>query len=161
MSLNKVLLMGRLGADPELRYTQSQTPICTFRLATTERRRGADGNSTEQTEWHTVVTFGKTAELCNQYLQKGRMAFIEGRIQTRKYQDQDGKDKFWTEIIANSVQFIGGRSEGDRSEFNIERSAQPSSGSRSGGFPAAGAGVADSSSSLGDPIPFDDDDIPF
>jgi len=153
MSLNKVLLLGRLGAAPELKYTQSQTPICTLRLATNERRKGADGEWTEHTEWHTVVTFGKTAENCNQYLEKGRQCFVEGRIQTRKYQDKDGKERYWTEIIANTVQFVGGRDSAGSgaSGFNVEQSSRPAanSGNAGGSFPESPS------------VSFEDDDIPF
>ena len=148
MSVNKVILLGRLGADPELRYTQNQTAVCTMRFATNDRRRSADGQWTDHTEWHTVVSFGKTAENCNQYLKKGRQAFIEGRIQTRKYQDQDGKDKYWTEIIANTVQFIGGRSDG----IEVERTSDSDSS------PAASSGPTPN---IGQEVSFDDDDIPF
>lgn len=157
MSMNKVFLLGRLGADPELRYTASQLPICTMRLATNEPpRKGPDGESVEHTEWHSVVAFGKTAENCSNYLQKGRQAFIEGRIQTRKYQDKEGKDRYMTEIIANNVQFIGGgRSEG----MDVERTSAPRA-EKSFGGKAAAPSVA-SAASIGETISFDDDDIPF
>ncbi|MFN8390933.1 MAG: single-stranded DNA-binding protein [Bdellovibrionota bacterium] len=149
MSLNRVFLLGNLGAPPELRYTQSQLPICTFRIATNERRQNQDGQWEDKTEWHTIVTFGKTAENCNQYLQKGKQCFVEGRIQTRKYQDQDGKDKYFTEIIASSVRFIGGgRGEG----MEVERSAPQRS---------APTPQAPNPSAIGETISFDDDDIPF
>ena len=154
MSLNKVFLLGNLGTDPELRYTQSQNPVCTLKIATNERRRAADGEWTDHTEWHTVVTFGKTAENCNQYLKKGRMAFVEGKISTRKYQDQEGKDRYFTEIIANTVQFVGGTGRGDNMGMEIERVAPSSGGGRSSA-PSAGA------PSIGDPISYEDDDIPF
>ena len=161
MSMNKVFLLGRLGADPELRYTQSQLPICTMRLATNEPpRKGPDGESVEHTEWHSVVAFGKTAENCSNYLQKGRQAFIEGRIQTRKYQDKEGKDRYMTEIIANNVQFIGGgRGEG----MDIERSNAPrgEKASYSAGAAAPASPSVAAAASIGETISFDDDDIPF
>lgn len=156
MSVNRVFLLGHLGADPELRYTQSQNPVCTLRLATNERRRSAEGEWSDHTEWHTVTAFGKTAENCNQFLKKGRMAFVEGRISTRKYQDQEGKDRYFTEIIANNVQFVGGAGRGESMGMEVERVA-PSGGGRGAGAAAAAAGSA----SLNDPISFDDDDIPF
>lgn len=150
MSFNRVMLLGRLGADPEMRYTQSQTPVCTLKVATNERRKGADGEWAEHTEWHTVVAFGKTAENCSQYLQKGRQVFVEGKIQTRKFQDQEGKDRYFTEIVANGVTFVGGgRGEG----MEIEKSVSPSS--RKAAAPAATAAP------IGETISFDDDDIPF
>lgn len=153
-SVNKVILIGRLGQDPELRYTPNQTAVCTMRMATNDRRRSQDGEWTEHTEWHTVVTFGKVAENSAQYLQKGRMAYIEGRLQTRKYQDQDGKDKYWTEIIANTVQFLGGRSDG----MEMERGPAPQAGA---GAPVAAASKDSIQSSVGQTVSFDDDDIPF
>ncbi len=148
-SVNKVILLGNLGADPELRYTQSQMPVSTLRIATNDRRKGPDGNWVDNTEWHSVVVFGKSAENCHQYLQKGRLVFVEGRIQTRKWQDQEGKDRYTTEIIANNIQFIGGRGEG----FDSER-AMPRQNSAPSPEPAAAA-------TLGTQVSFDDDDIPF
>lgn len=154
MSFNRVFLLGRLGADPELRYTQSQMPVCTMRVATNERRKGADGNWGDHTEWHTVVAFDKTAENCGKFLAKGRQLFVEGKIQTRKYQDQDGKDKFFTEVIANNVTFVGGGKEGG---MEVERT---SSSPRSNAAPSA-ASAAASAGAIGETISFDDDDIPF
>jgi single-strand DNA-binding protein len=148
MSLNRVFLLGNLGAAPELSYTPNQTAICKLRMATNERKKGADGQWTDHTEWHKVVCFGRTAENCGQYLSKGSQAFIEGRIQTRKYQDKDGKDQYWTEIIANTVQFIGAKGE----RANIEREDVSATGSR----PMAAMDMPDAGS-----VSFDDDDIPF
>jgi single-strand DNA-binding protein len=157
--INKVILLGRLGADPELRYTQNRTPVCTLKLATNDRRKGADGQWTEHTEWHNVVTFGKTAENCNQYLKKGRQAFIEGRIQTRKYQDQEGKDRYWTEIIAQNVQFVGGGKNDDSSYSNDDSSSGPSFDSSS--TSSNSSNTSFSGGSIGESVSFDDDDIPF
>lgn len=157
MSVNKVILLGRLGKDPELRYSNQQTPICSFTMATSERRKDASGNWVEQTEWHNIVAFGKTAELVNNYLKKGRQVFLEGRIQTRKWQDKEGRDRYTTEIIANNVQFVG--SKGDNAGPGIERE------STSPGAAAAGAPAIPTADSLGsmsmDEVAFDDDDIPF
>lgn len=154
-SVNKVILLGRLGVDPELRYTQNQTPVCTLKMATNDRRKTPDGQWTDHTEWHTVVTFGKTAENCSNYLQKGRLAFVEGRLQTRKYQDQDGKDRYWTEIVANTVQFIGG----GRDNIEVERGAPAGSPDYAPtDMPTQGSGV---NTSVGAAVSFDDDDIPF
>ncbi len=155
MSLNRVFIMGNLGSDPELRSTPSGTQICTLKVATNERRKGPDGNPVEHTEWHNVVTFGKTAENCAQYLSKGRPVFVEGRIQTRKYQDSDGKDKYWTEIIASQVTFMGGRGDnaGRGNDMGVEKMVTQGSGGRSA--PPAG------NVPLGGPVSFDDDDIPF
>ncbi len=151
MSFNRVMLLGRLGAEPELKYTQSQLPICTMRLATNERRKGADGNWGDHTEWHTVVAFDKTAENCSKFLQKGRQVFVEGKIQTRKYQDQEGKDKYFTEIIASNVTFIGGNGKGEGVEVERTPSARSS----------APTGPVTAGAPMGETISFDDDDIPF
>jgi single-strand DNA-binding protein len=107
LGMNKVLLMGNLGKDPELRYTPGGQPVANFPLATTERWSDKNGQRQERTEWHTIVVWGKQAEMVNQYLKKGRSAFIEGRIQTRSWDDKDGNKKYKTEIVANQVQFIG------------------------------------------------------
>jgi single-strand DNA-binding protein len=108
MSVNKVILLGRLGQDPELKYTPGGSPVCNFSLATTESWTDKQGQKQERTEWHRIVVWGKLAELCNQYLAKGRQAFLEGRLQTRSWDDKDGNKRYTTEIMANTVQFIGG-----------------------------------------------------
>ncbi len=123
MSVNKVILLGRLGQDPELKYTPGGSPVCNFSLATTESWTDKAGAKQEKTEWHRVVVWGKLAELCNQYLAKGRQAFLEGRLQTRSWDDKDGHKRYTTEILASTVQFIGGASAGagataDRSNNN-------------------------------------------
>ena len=162
--VNKVILLGRLGADPELKYTQNKTPVCSLKLATNEKRKGQDGQWTDHTEWHTVVTFGKTAENCAQYLKKGRQAFIDGKIQTKKYQDQDGKDKYWTEIIANSVQFVGGGKSDESSSYS---GASNFSGANDLGSSVQTSNTGSSFStggftpSIGESVSFEDDDIPF
>jgi single-strand DNA-binding protein len=155
MSVNKVLLLGNLGQNPELRYSQTQTAICRFSIATAERQKGADGNWTEKTEWHKIVTFGRVAENCGKYLQKGKQVFVDGRIQTSKWQDQEGKDRYTTEIIANEVQFIGG-SKGEGIE--IERSNSNYSSDQSNNSESA---APVNTSALGKPVSFEDDDIPF
>jgi single-strand DNA-binding protein len=112
MSVNKVIILGRLGQDPELKYTPSGAAVCNFSLATTESWNDkATGQKQERTEWHRIVVWGKLAELCNQYLSKGRQAFVEGKIQTRSWEDKDGNKRYTTEIAANTVQFIGGRAD--------------------------------------------------
>lgn len=110
--LNKVMIIGRLGADPELRYTQSGQPICSLRIATDESYTDKDGNRVERTEWHSVVAFGKTADHCNQYLSKGSLVYVEGKLATRKWQDQKGQDRYTTEIRADRVQFLEKRENG-------------------------------------------------
>jgi single-strand DNA-binding protein len=105
--VNKAILIGNLGKDPELKYLPSGQAVANFSLATTERRNDKNGQRQERTEWHNIVVYGKTAEVVNQYLKKGRTAYIEGRITTRSWDDRDGNNKFRTEIIASSVQFLG------------------------------------------------------
>ncbi len=110
MSVNKVILLGRLGQDPELKYTPSGAAVCNFSLATSETWNDKNsGQKQERTEWHRIVVWGKLAELCNQYLSKGRQAFVEGRLQTRSWDDQSGQKRYTTEINATTVQFIGGQ----------------------------------------------------
>ncbi|RLA64110.1 MAG: single-stranded DNA-binding protein [Epsilonproteobacteria bacterium] len=107
MSVNKVILLGRLGQDPELKYTPSGVPVCNFSLATTENWADKSGQKQERTEWHRIVVWGKLGELCNQYLSKGRQAFVEGALQTRSW-EKDGVKRYTTEINARNVQFLGG-----------------------------------------------------
>jgi single-strand DNA-binding protein len=110
MSVNKVILLGRLGQDPELKYTPSGTAVCNFSLATTESWSDKSGQKQERTEWHRIVVWGKLAELCNQYLAKGRQAFVEGALQTRSWDDKQGQKRYTTEINAKTIQFVGGPS---------------------------------------------------
>ncbi len=108
MSVNKVILIGRLGADPEIRYTADGQPVATFRLATNEVWV-KDGQKQERTEWHRVVAFGRLAEICGEYLAKGRQVYVEGRLQTRSYEDREGIKRFITEVVALNMQMLGGR----------------------------------------------------
>jgi single-strand DNA-binding protein len=108
-SVNKVILVGNLGRDPELRYIPSGQAVANFTLATNDRWRDKEGNNQERTEWHRIVVWGKSAENCAQYLQKGRSVYIEGRLQTREWEDKDGNKRQTTETIAQTVQFLGGR----------------------------------------------------
>ncbi len=116
MSVNKVILLGRLGQDPELKHTPSGTAVCNFSLATSEYWADKTGQRQERTEWHRVVVWGKLAELCNQYLGKGRQAFVEGRLQTRSWDAQDGSKRYTTEIVATTVQFIGAQGQPGQSQ---------------------------------------------
>ena len=109
MTVNKAMLLGNLGQDPELRHTAGGTAVTTLRLATTHRMKDRNGTWADQTEWHSVVVWGKRAETVAQFCRKGKQLYIEGRIQTRKWQDRDGKDRFSTEIVADDVRFVGGR----------------------------------------------------
>jgi single-strand DNA-binding protein len=118
MSVNKVIILGRLGQDPEIKYTQSGMAVTNFSLATSEFWNDkATGQKQEKTEWHRIVVWGKLAELSNQYLSKGRQAYIEGRLQTRSWDDKDGNKRYTTEIVANTVQFIGGQTQAGNNDF--------------------------------------------
>lgn len=108
-SVNKVILVGNLGRDPEIRYLPSGDPVANITIATSSKYKGKDGNMVEETEWHRVTFFGKLAEIVGQYLKKGRPVYVEGRIKTRKYTDKDGVEKYATDIIANEMQMLGGR----------------------------------------------------
>ena len=110
--VNKVILVGRLGRDPELRYTASGTPVANFSLATDERW-GKGGETQKKTEWHNVVVWSKLAEICDQYLTKGRLVFIEGRLQTRDWEDKDGNQRRTTEVVASDMKMLGGRRDGE------------------------------------------------
>src|SRR6056297_2203586 len=108
--VNKAILVGNLGRDPELRQTPSGQSVCNFTLATSETWNDRNGERVERTEWHRIVAWGKTGELCAQYLSKGRTVYVEGRIQTREWEDKDGNKRYTTEINAQNVNFIGPRS---------------------------------------------------
>ncbi|MBW1714032.1 MAG: single-stranded DNA-binding protein, partial [Deltaproteobacteria bacterium] len=101
--INKVILIGNLGADPEMRYTAGGTPVANFRLATSERFKDASGEWQERTEWHRVVFFGRTAEVCGEYLTKGRQVYVEGRLQTRSWEDKEGQTRYTTEIVGREM----------------------------------------------------------
>jgi single-strand DNA-binding protein len=108
MTVNKVILVGNLGADPETRTTQGGMMIANLRVATTSREKDRDGNWADQTEWHRVVVFGKQAESASRFLKKGRQVYVEGRIRTQKWTDKEGKERFTTEVLANDLRFLGG-----------------------------------------------------
>jgi single-strand DNA-binding protein len=124
-SVNRVILIGNLGRDPELRYTRDGQGVTNFSVATNERWRDKEGNNQERTEWHRVVVWGKQAENCAQYLQKGRSVYIEGRLQTRDWEDREGSKRQTTEIVAQTVQFLGGRGEGPRTSAEPEGPPPP------------------------------------
>ena len=109
-SVNKVIVLGNLGRDPELRHTSGGKAVATLSVATNEQWTDQSGERQERTEWHRVVVWGRQAESCAQYLAKGRSVFVEGRLQTRKWQDRDGNDRYTTEIVGDRVQFLGGPS---------------------------------------------------
>jgi len=162
MGINKVILLGNLGKDPEVRSTPGGLTICRFSLATGERKKDQSGQWVDHTEWHNIVTFGRTAENCQRFLKKGRQAFVEGRIRTNKWQDKEGKDRYTTEILADTVQFVGGRGESSDSDY----AGEPANDNILAGIPTADSlpkaanGVSRPSVS-NEPVTFDDDDIPF
>lgn len=110
--INKAILIGNLGADPEMRYTQSGSAVASFNMATTESWKKQDGSKEEQTEWHRIVAFAKLGEICGQYLSKGSKVYIEGRIQTRQWEDRDGNKRYTTEIVARDMKMLSPRQEG-------------------------------------------------
>lgn len=116
MSVNKVIIVGRLGADPEMKTLSSGQSVTNFNLATSENWVDRDGQKQERTEWHRVVVWGKLAEICAQHLAKGRQVFIEGRLQTRSWEDQQGQKRYTTEIVANNVQFLGSSNDRPQSQ---------------------------------------------
>jgi single-strand DNA-binding protein len=140
MSLNKVMLIGNLGKDPEVRFTPTGRAVARFSLATSEVWNDAEGQRQERTEWHNIVVWGKQAETCGQYLAKGRQVYIEGSIRSRQYDDKDGNRRYITEVNAQRVQFLGG------------------GGGR--GAEARGGGASEDAAP-GPPAAAEDDDIPF
>lgn len=177
MSVNKVILIGHLGQNPEVKYTPSGAAVANFSVATNESWQDKSGQRQEKTEWHRVVVWGKTAENCGQYLSKGRQVYLEGRLQTRQWQDKDGQTKYTTEVQAQTVQFLGGAgagagaSQGDRS--SMDRPMRDQSSSYGNGMPQMGmqssnnGGHNNNSFNSGSLHPmnnessFTEDDIPF
>lgn len=157
MGVNKVILLGNLGKDPELRYSSQQFPIGSFSLATSERRKDQNGEWKDAVEWHNIVVLGKQAENCNKFLKKGSQAYIEGKIRTRKWQDKEGKDRYTTEIVADSVQFVGAKGQSGGERYQEAVGAESSyGGSALDSLPTADQLASNASSAS-----FDDDDIPF
>ena len=143
--VNKVILVGNLGADPEIKYATSGTAIANLRLATSENRKSRDGEWEEQTEWHRVVMFGKQAEVCKDYLKKGSRVYIEGRLQTRSWDDQGGQKRYMTEVVGNQMVMLDSRGQDTPAH---------SAGPRNSG----GGGYNDAPP---DNLPTPDDDLPF
>lgn len=133
--INKVILVGNLGKDPELRYTGSGTAVCNFTLATNESYKDSNGEVVDKTEWHNLVAWSRLAEICNEYLKKGSQAYFEGALQTRSYEDKDGNTKYITEIKVREMMMLGGaREHGAPSGGSTEHGAR---GGGSTGAPAA------------------------
>jgi single-strand DNA-binding protein len=164
-SVNKVILVGNLGRDPEIRYLPSGDPVANITIATSSKYKSKTGEMVEETEWHRVTFFGKLAEIVGQYLKKGRPVYVEGRIKTRKYTDKDGIEKYATDIIANEMQMLGNREgvgepSGGEDEGSGGGYSRPAPASRpAASAPASRPATAQAKPSSG----FDDmdDDIPF
>jgi single-strand DNA-binding protein len=175
-SVNKVILLGNLGRDPETRYTTGGDAVTNLRIATTEQWKDKNGEKQERTEWHTVVLFGRQAEIAGEYLKKGRSVYIEGRLQTRKYTDKEGQEKYSTEVVADRMQLLGGGREaggaGGGDDFSSgggaaggggggsPRRGGGGGGSSGGGGSGSGSGGASSGGTKKNTDDFDDD-IPF
>jgi single-strand DNA-binding protein len=156
-SVNKVILVGNLGRDAELRYTPGGAPVATLNLATTEVWNDkTSGQKQEKTEWHRIVLWGKSAESLSEYLTKGKQIYVEGRLQTRKWQDKDGHDKYTTEIRADRITLLGGGGGGGGGMAGGAARPQRSAGA------GAGSGGGGDHEPMGEPISdLTDDDIPF
>jgi len=159
-SVNKAIIVGNLGRDPEMRYTQNNTPVATFSVATTDQWSDKSGERQERTEWHRVVAWARLAEICGQYLKKGKQVYIEGRLQTREWEDKTGQKRYTTEIVAREMQMLGRAGDGP---------SQESYGQQQPARPAQQANQANQAKQGGDKDPFpeapmpgsDDDDLPF
>jgi single-strand DNA-binding protein len=147
-SVNKVILVGNLGRDPEVRFMPNGEAVCNFSIATTDSWKDKAGAKQERTEWHNIVMYRKLAEIAGEYLKKGRPVYVEGRLQTRKWQTKEGQDRYTTEIIADQMQMLGGKEDSTQSEDRPESNQ---------------ANEKDIKSSTGNSSSFDDfeDDIPF
>jgi single-strand DNA-binding protein len=139
-SLNKVMIIGRLGRDPELRYTQNGQPVSNFTVATSENYVDRDGNKQEKTEWHRIVVWGKQAEFAANYLGKGRLVFIEGSLQTRQWEDQQGQTRYTTEIKAQRIQFLDSKS--DQQGQGYDQGQAYGNRPQQGGYQGQGQGQA-------------------
>jgi len=166
--INKVILIGNLGADPEVRYTAGNNAVCNFNLATSESWKDKQtGEPQEKTEWHRVVLFNRLGEIAGEYLKKGSKVYIEGRIQTRKWQGQDGQDRYTTEIVANEMQMLDSRSDSrsgggsapmDDGGYGGQASRSTTNPSGAGGGRRS-APASSGNDNSGDDIPYDD--VPF
>ena len=166
-SVNKVILIGNLGRDPETRYTTGGDAIANLNIATTEQWKDKSGEKQEKTEWHRVVLFGRQAEIAGEYLKKGRSVYIEGRLQTRKYTDKDGVEKYSTEIVGDRMQLLGSReggggggSGGDVEFGGAGGGARPAGGVGGGGGGGGGGAKQGGAAKRSNPDDLDDD-IPF
>ncbi|MEF8794001.1 single-stranded DNA-binding protein [Thiohalorhabdus sp.] len=149
--VNKVILVGNLGRDPEVRYTGSGTPVANMSLATTERYKDRDGNQQENTEWHRVIAWARLAEICGEYLRKGSQVYFEGKLQTRKWQDQSGQDRYTTEVVAQQMNMLGGGQGGGSGGGSSDQGGGQGGGQGAG---QGGGGQPDFDQDFEDDIPF-------
>jgi len=161
--LNRVMLIGNLGQDPELRYTQSGQALLNLRLATNESFNNRDGERQERTEWHRITVWGKRAEALGKILSKGRQLFVEGRLQTRQWEDKEGQKRYTTEIVATDIVLLssGARGGGARTSYDEGAPASDDEGGNYGGGPGGGGGGGRGGGAGGGGESQDDDDIPF
>jgi single-strand DNA-binding protein len=163
-SVNKVILIGNLGKDPETRYLPSGDAVTNISVATTDTWKDKSGEKQEHTEWHRVAFFGKTAEIAGEYLKKGSPVYIEGRIRTRKWQDKEGQDRYSTEIVADRMQLLGGRGGGGEAmvrEPSVANSGGGGGGGSGAGGGGGGGGAKAAPARKGGGFDEMDDDIPF
>ncbi len=158
-SVNKVILIGNLGKDPETRYLPSGDAVTNFSIATSEKWKSKSGEQQEHTEWHRISMFGKVAEVAGEYLKKGSPVYVEGRIRTRKWQDKEGQDKYTTEIVADRMQLLGSRSGGSSSSGGAEPMAREPATATAGA--GGGGGKPQAAGKKGGAFDQMDDDIPF
>lgn len=168
MSVNKVILVGNLGKDPELRYTPSGDAVVTFSLATSERYKDREGNRQTKTEWHNIVAWRQLAEICGKFLHKGKQIYVEGKIQNRSYDDRDGNKRYISEVVINEMQMLGSREDnqqgggsgysgGQSQSQNYNQEGQSSNQNQ----PAQNAGGKQQSGGFEEPVFNPDDEIPF
>jgi single-strand DNA-binding protein len=160
-SVNKVILVGNLGRDPEMRYMPNGEAVCNFSIATTDSWKDKSGQKQERTEWHNIVMYRKLAEIAGEYLKKGRPVYVEGRLQTRKWQTKEGQDRYTTEIIADQMQMLGGREGGGSNTYEVmdEDQSMQSRPQQSAARPAQSAPA--SAPASGADFDAFEDDIPF
>jgi len=158
-SVNKVILVGNLGKDPEVRYMPSGDAITNITLATTDSWKDKNGEKQEKTEWHRVAFFGRLAEIAGEYLKKGSQVYVEGRLQTRKWQDKEGQDRYTTEIVADRMQMLGSRSGGGN--YEVQDKAPAGANRDSGPSGSVDAGSSKPATKKGGDFSDFEDDIPF
>jgi single-strand DNA-binding protein len=148
-TVNKVILVGRLGKDPEMRYTSSGTAVVNFSMATNHFSKDQDGNNSDTTEWHQVVAFGRTAEVAGEYLNKGKLVYIEGRLQTRSWDDPNGQKRYKTEVVCSNLQLLGSKGDSEVPQGEVPVMEKTTESNNEKESPAATAGGEE------------EDDLPF